>query len=211
MDETRRRALEEKMQAYLGDSAHDAQHVYRVLRMAQHLASFEKDVDMDVLVAACLLHDIGRPAQLKDPALSHALVGEKLAPPILLELGFSEEFAHRVADCIRTHSYRQNDPPQSLEAKLLFDADKLDVCGALGVARTLLYQGRLGLPLYETDAQGNPLRTACQGGESYFSEADGKLTSVHGRMFTKEGARIAQERKKTLDLFTQALWEEIQP
>lgn len=199
------------MLACAGDSAHDAQHVYRVLRMAKYLSRFEERVDEDVLTAACLLHDIGRPAQFADPSLSHAAVGAEQAYSFLLELGESRDFAQRVADCIRTHSYRRKDPPRSVEAKLLFDADKLDVCGALGVARTLLYQGKMNLPLYATDAAGKPSRRVHGEEESFFSEADGKLLEVHHRMFTAEGARLAAKRRAALDGFVQALWEEIQP
>lgn len=47
-----------------------------------------------------------------------------------------------------THRFRKNRPPESPEAKILFDADKLDVTGAMGVARTLVYQGTMAQPLY---------------------------------------------------------------
>ena len=66
----------------------------------------------------------------------------------LRENGFSPAFAGRVGDCIRTHRFRSSAPPESLEAKILFDADKIDSSGAMGVARTLLYQGQMGQPLY---------------------------------------------------------------
>ncbi len=198
------------LEAARGDSAHDGQHVERVLRTALKLAEEETDVDLDLLTAACLLHDIGRPIQNADPTRSHAREGASLAQAFLLENGWDEDFARRAADCIRTHSFRANDPPVSLEARLLFDADKLDVCGALGVARTLLFQGRAGLPLYETDEQGRPVREAPESGETFFSEVERKLRKVHSGMYTKAGAREARRRLAALEDFTRALWEEIQ-
>ena len=71
--------------------------------------------------------------------------------PYLLENGFSEAFADAVRSCILTHRFRVARPPQSIEAKILFDADKLDVTGALGIARTLLYKGTVTEPLYLLD------------------------------------------------------------
>lgn len=78
-----------------------------------------------------LLHDIGRKEQFENPELCHAIAG-------------SEKVKH----CIKTHRYRKNNLPESLEAKILFDADKLDVTGAMGIARTLIYKGIVSEPIY---------------------------------------------------------------
>ena len=67
--------LENYMLSCMGDSAHDKEHVYRVLYMALEIAKTEKNVDYDVLVCACLLHDIGRKEQFENPRLCHAQVG----------------------------------------------------------------------------------------------------------------------------------------
>lgn len=61
---------------------------------------------------------------------------------------FSENFAEKVRTCIQTHRYRKSNPPQSIEAKILFDADKIDVSGAVGIARALIYKGQVSEPLY---------------------------------------------------------------
>ena len=81
-------------------------------------------------------------------AVDHALAGGEKAYHFLLEQGFSESYAERVRDCISTHRYRKGNPPRSLEAKILFDADKLEAAGAMGIARTLLYKGSVSQPLY---------------------------------------------------------------
>ena len=121
--------IEAYMCACLHDRVHDRGHVYRVLYTALDLAGQEQGVELDVLIAACLLHDIARGEQAADPAVCHARAGAEKARAFLLAGGFSPVFAARVADCIRTHRYRSSDPPQSIEAKILFDADKLDATG----------------------------------------------------------------------------------
>lgn len=135
--------LEKYMLSCAGDAAHDSEHVRRVLYLALEIAETEEGVDRDLLIAACLLHDVGRPEQFADPALCHARVGGEKARRFLLDHGFSQDFAARVGDCVRTHRYRSDDPPESLEAKILFDADKLDVTGAVGMARTFFYAARV--------------------------------------------------------------------
>ena len=66
----------------------------------------------------------------------------------LMENGFDEEFSRKVKHCIKTHRFRKSMQPESVEAKILFDADKLDVTGALGIARTLMYKGNVAEPIY---------------------------------------------------------------
>lgn len=102
------------------DSAHDKQHVYRVLYYALDIAQTEENVDYDVLICACLLHDIGRMEQFENPAICYAKAGAEKAYHFLMENHFGEDFAQRAAECIRTHRYRSDDPPQSMEAKILF-------------------------------------------------------------------------------------------
>lgn len=143
------------MLACTEDSAHDREHIYRVLHLALEIAATEPGCDREVLAAACLLHDIGRPAQFADSRVDHADAGAVQAACFLRENGFSPAFAGRVGDCIRTHRFRSSAPPESLEAKILFDADKIDSSGAMGVARTLLYQGQMGQPLYTLRPDGH--------------------------------------------------------
>ena len=81
--------------------------------------------DVDVLIASCLLHDIGRQEQFADPKICHARAGAKKAYDFLKENGFSDEFSKKVSQCILTHRYRRSNLPESLEAKILFDADKI--------------------------------------------------------------------------------------
>ena len=129
-----------------------------MLYTALDIAAHEPGADADVLIAACLLHDVGRAEQFRDPQADHAQVGAEKALRFLRDEGWGEDFAQRVAACIRTHRYRSDAPPASPEAKILFDADKLDVTGAMGVARTLLYQALVGGNALHLHARGRGLR-----------------------------------------------------
>ncbi len=194
---------EEYMKSCMRDSAHDEGHIRRVLDAALVLAGQEKNVDYDVLIAAALLHDIGREEQFRTGE-SHAAVGARMAKAFLVEAEGDEAYAQRVSDCIRTHSFRKNDPPASIEAKLIYEADKLDVVGAIGVARTLLYQGRVGDPIYSVGPDG-----AVLGGDekepSFYSEYRHKLMRLPARFITAEGKKLAARRAERAARFEAAL------
>ncbi len=192
-----------------GDSSHDCQHVYRVLYQALRLTE-HYEIDRDVLIAACLLHDIGRPAQFADPRVCHAREGGRLAYDFLRDLGWEERKCRHIRECIVTHRFRSDNPPATMEAKLLFDADKLDVTGALGLARTLAYVGQVGEPLYRTaGGYRMDMDFSREAPHSFLKEYNYKLIRLYDQFCTPEAAEIAQKRKKTMEDFYGALLEEI--
>lgn len=195
MKETVFRQLEQYMHLCMRDSAHDKEHVYRVLYIALDIASHEQDVNFDVLITACLLHDIGRQAQFDDPTVCHAGRGAEMAHGYLIDAGFDSDFCRHVADCIRSHRFRKNSPPESIEAKILFDADKLDVAGAMGIARTLLYNGEMGEPLYSRAADGSISDGSEDIAPSFFQEYHYKLKKLYTRFYTRRGMELAAERQ----------------
>lgn len=192
----------------MADSAHDREHVYRVLHTALKLAETEEKVNRDVLICACLLHDIGRAAQFADPSVCHARIGSEKAFHFLVDCGFDQEFSAHVRDCIATHRYRKNNPPQSLEAKLLFDADKLDVTGAMGIARTLMYAGQVSAPIYTRREDGSVSDGEGDCVPSFFREYHFKLKHIYDRFYTAAGKELAQSRRKAAEDFYRALLEE---
>ena len=189
--------LETYMQQCMDGSAHDREHVYRVLYQALDIAQGESDVDYDLLVAACLLHDIGRQEQLENPGLCHAQVGAEKAYRFLMEHGFDVAFCDAVKKCIVSHRFRKANPPESVEAKILFDADKLDVAGAIGIARTLQYQGQTERPLYFIREDGTVSDGTGDPAESFFQEYRYKLEKIYDRFYTVRGKALALERQKT--------------
>ena len=190
--------LEGYMLACMEDSAHDAEHVRRVLYLALEIAETEPAADQDVLIAACLLHDIGREEQFRDPSLCHARVGAEKAYQFLTDQGFPATFAAHVRDCVRTHRFRSEDPPASIEAKILFDADKLDVTGAIGMARTFFYAAQVGQPLYTLLPDGTVSDGTAEepaGCHSVLREYKFKLEKLYDRFLTSKGAEMARQRR----------------
>lgn len=209
-------AIESFMLSCMEGSAHDREHVYRVLYLALDIADTEPGADRDILIAAALLHDVGRPEQQADQRLDHALVGADKAEAFLRSLGYDEGFVTQVGACIRSHRFRRSRPPESIEAKILFDADKLDVCGATGIARTLQYGGSLGCPLYHRDASGAV--SDGSGGHdgradaasvSFFQEYHYKLEKLYDRFLTRRGRELALRRQKAARDFYEALLAEV--
>ena len=202
-------AIENYMTECINASAHDREHVYRVLYGAMDIAKSESGVDFDILTAACLLHDIGRAEQFADPRLCHAEVGSEKAYRFLLKLGWSEERAKRVRDCVKTHRFRSDCPPESIEAKILFDSDKLDVSGAIGIARTLFYRGQVGEPLYRLDLDGTVSDGAQDTEPSFFREYKFKLENLYDKFFTTRGKELAEGRRRAAVDFYNSLLSEV--
>lgn len=201
--------IEGYMLSCMGDSAHDREHIYRVLYNALEIAQSEDNVDYDVLIAACLLHDIGRQDQFRDPSLCHAQVGAEKAGKFLVEQGFSVEFAEKVSHCIRTHRFRRAEQPQSVEARILFDADKLDVTGAIGIARTLMYSGTMTLPMYTKRPDGSISDGAEDETISFFQEYKFKLEKLYDKFYTQKGAELARGRQEAAKAFYESIYREV--
>ena len=209
MDKTTFSFIENYMLSCMQDSAHDKEHIYRVLYTALDIAKTESSVNYDVLICACLLHDIGRKEQFEAPAVCHAEAGSEKAYRFLTENGFSADFAERVKNCIKSHRFRKNAPPESLEAKILFDADKLDVTGATGIARTLIYEGAVNEPLYFLMPDGQVSSGEGDESASFFREYHYKLKKIYDNFYTERGAKLAAERKKIADLFYNEMYKEV--
>ena len=201
--------IETYMQSCMTDSAHDREHVYRVLSYAYDIARSESGVDMTMLSAACLLHDVGRAEQFADPSVDHALCGCEKAYIWLVRNGYSESFAAAVKSCIRTHRYRSDSKPESIEAMILFDADKLEVCGAMGIARTLFYNAYLSEPLYTLTLDGEVSSGANDSEPSFFQEYKFKLEKIYENFYTKRGSDLARKRKQAAQDYYAALLSEV--
>lgn len=201
--------IENYMKSCMQDSAHDKEHIYRVLYVALDIANTEENVDFDVIITASLLHDIGRKEQFENPQLCHAEVGAKKAMDFLNENGFDESFSQKVADCINSHRFRGNNPPTSIEAKILFDADKIDVTGTIGIARTLVYRGTVHEPLYSLDENGNVSDGSNDCTPSFFEHYKFKLEKLYSKFYTKRGNEIAMERQQSAVSFYENMFKEV--
>lgn len=124
------------------DATHDFDHVLRVARMALRIARFEQ-ADEEIVWLAALLHDLPVSHNTdEDARVGHHIRAAEAARTLLLERGMDIERVELVVHAIRTHRFRdQSIPPTTLEAKILFDADKLDSMGAIGIARAYAWTG----------------------------------------------------------------------
>lgn len=207
--------IEDYMNRCMSGSTHDAEHVLRVVHYAADIAYYTKSepIDTDVLITAAMLHDIARPLQDKDATVDHASAGAEMAYTFLAELGWEEPRAAHVRDCIFTHRFRSDNPPKTIEAKILFDADKLEVTGAMGVARTFSYGAEHAEPYYTRDEKGrieDGSHDPKNGRESFFREYHYKLKNVKDLLHTVRAKEIAAEHQPALEGFYRLMLDEIQ-
>ena len=191
------KVLNNYMLEHSDNNAHDSYHIYRVLNQALLLAKNYKDINYDVLITSCLLHDIARNKQFKDKTLCHAIEGGIMAYDYLKQQGYEEEFCIHVKDCITTHRFRSNNEPKTIEAKILFDSDKLDVMGTLGISRTLMYGGKLNRPLYLLDSNDKiDYNSNLEAKETFLGEYNYKLKNIYKKFYTKEAKRLSKKLNK---------------
>ncbi|PKL91157.1 MAG: phosphohydrolase [Candidatus Goldiibacteriota bacterium HGW-Goldbacteria-1] len=184
--------------------SHDWEHTQRVLRLAVHLAKKEK-ADIKIVKYAAVLHDISRHEEDKSGGKKdHALLGAKKASRILLRNGFKAGFVESVKHCIECHRFRSQRRPATKEAMVLFDADKLDSIGAVGIGRAFLFAGEVGAKLHNPGADILKTKPYTQDDTAY-REYMVKLRYVRGRMFTREGKKLAKERHAFMMLFFKRL------
>ena len=201
--------VEAYMQSCMSDSAHDMEHVYRVLNYTHDITSHEGGVNLELLSTACLLHDIGRAEQFANPDIDHAIFGGDKAYAWLISNDYPDEFCVEVRNCIQSHRFRSDILPQSIEAEILFDADKLDVCGAVGIARTLFYKAHVSEPLYSLTQSGTIADGTGDTEPSFLQEYKFKLENLYDKFYTKRGAELAAKRKSAAKSFYDSLLAEV--
>lgn len=204
----------EEAQAWYRDAdpVHDFDHVLRVYRMAERLAEAE-GADLAIVRAAAWLHDASGSAPGSDDGLraAHHLASAEFAGQVLSEKGWPADQIQAVQHCIRAHRFRsQEEKPQTLEAKVLFDADKLDVLGAIGAARTIAYAALDGEPAYAEPSVLFIQTGKKEPGEphSSYHEFLFKLRNVKNRLFTDSGKALAEARHAFMVAFYQQLQAE---
>jgi uncharacterized protein len=189
------------------DPVHGFDHVLRVLRMAERLAE-RLGADLEVVRAACLLHDAAGAVPGADNArASHEAASAHFAEEVLAREGWPPERIEAVTHCIRSHRFRGAEAPATLEAQIVFDADKLDVLGAFGVARTIGYALQAGQPVYAAPSPEFRGEGKARPGEphSAYHEYLFKLRNVADRLYTEPARAIGARRGELLERFLEAL------
>lgn len=187
--------------------SHDWEHTLRVLRLCRRIGSVE-GADMMVLEAAALLHDIGRPLQdASNGSVCHAVQGAAMAGRILAALPLTAARKDNIIHSVRSHRFRDRHSPESIEAKVLFDADKLDAIGAVGVARAYLFAGELGACLHNPNLPPEQAEPYSRNDTGH-REFSVKLSRIKEQMLTAEGHRLARERHDFMVAFFNRFLEE---
>ena len=185
-------AVLEKLERIVSDlmpphGTHGLEHTMRVYRTCLALGE-SLGADMSILLPAVLLHDIVRDGE------DHALASSIRAGDILRGLDYSEKSIEEISKTIGAHSFSAGRMPESLEAKILSDADKLDAMGALGVYRAAMYSAENERPLGDYVA--------------HFSE---KLLTLKDIIFTDEARRLSESRHRFLLAYLKQVEDELNP
>jgi uncharacterized protein len=189
------------------DGSHDIAHILRVFRNAMRIQA-EEGGNGRLLTAAVLLHDCVS-VEKNSPMRSQAsrLAAEKAAG-LLNALGWARDDIAAVAHAITAHSFSANIAPETLEARILQDADRLDAIGMVGAARCFYIAGRLGSGLYDPF---DPLAANRPLDDKRFAidHFEAKLFKLADGFQTETGRRLAQERHERLKAILDMFIEEI--
>jgi uncharacterized protein len=188
------------------DPVHGFDHVLRVLALCERLGR-ELGADLEILRAAALLHDAAGAHPGEGSRENHEGASADFARQVLEREGWGEPRIAAVLHCIRAHRFRSREAPASREAKILFDADKLDVMGAFGVARTIGFAVQAGEPPFA-----EPSRRFLEQGEGEIGEPHSayheylfKLRRVRDRLQTEPARRLGEKRHVAMTAFFEQL------
>ncbi len=189
------------------DPAHDLAHVRRVVANARLLAELE-EADPAVVLPAAWLHDCvilpkDSPQRAEASRLAAARAGD-----FLRQSGYEATLIPAIEHAITTHSFSAGIPPQTREARIVQDADRLDALGAIGIARTLMLGGAMGKSLYD-DEEPLPQTRLADDGAYVIDHFYTKLLKLAGMMHTTAGRREAERRTNLMRIYLAELEREV--
>jgi len=185
------------------DGSHDLAHIHRVFRNAMRIHAQEGG-NGTVLAASVLLHDCVAVEKNSPLRAQASRIAAEKASGILADLDWATADIEAVAHAILTHSFSANLPPETREAKILQDADRLDAIGMVGAARCFYIAGRLSSALYDPEdplAKNRPLDDR----RFAIDHFENKLFKLADGFQTEAGRQLARERherlQQVLDMF----------
>jgi len=200
--------ISEILPMYRGaDPAHDFSHILRVCRNARIIGQ-EEGADMQVLLLAALLHDVGSEKKHSSKQGESEGQGKMAVKAFLMTIGLEEEKRENVLYAVDVHRFSKGIVPATLEARVLQDADRLDAIGAIGIARVFLTGGTLGRELYSPD---DPFCRAREPDDQKWNldHFYKKLLKLESGMHTRSAKRLAAGRTAVLRRYLQDLEDEI--
>lgn len=189
------------------DAAHDLTHLDRVWSNCQRIAASEGG-NMRILLAGAYLHDlVNLPKDAPERATASAQSAQA-AEPHLHALGYTPEEVTQTTHAITAHSFSAGIEPETLESRILRDADRLDALGAIGIARAFAVSGTLNRPFYDP---ADPFARHRQPDDRAFALDHWplKLLRLPDAMLTETGRRIARQRLATMRQFLSDLAAEL--
>ena len=162
---------------------HGYEHTEHVIQTCKVLGK-ALNADMDILIPAAILHDIGRGND------NHAYYGAQMARDILIKQGYPK--IDEIVHAIEVHSFSAGGEAKTIEAKILSDADKLDAMGALGIYRASMYSVEHSRPQ-----------------EDFIAHFHEKLLRLKDLLYTDEAKKMAEKRHKYMENYLVQLDKEL--
>lgn len=189
------------------DPAHDRGHVLRVVANAKAIAAKE-GARLDIVIPAAWLHDCVILPKNSEQRQTASIMAARRAAAFLQESKFPQEYISAIEHAIAAHSFSANIEAETLEAKVVQDADRLDAIGALGIARCFAVGGALGTQFYDLD---EPFPEARQADDSAYviDHFYVKLFKLIDQMGTSTGRQEAERRTTYMRQFLSQLGSEL--
>lgn len=199
---------ESKKHFVTAKGSHDWEHTERVYNLCIRIGK-QENADLEILQYAAVLHDVGRNRQdASNGASCHAEEGAMIARKLLSKYELAPGKIESIVHCIAAHRFRGTVTPRSVEAKVLFDADKLDSIGAVGIGRAFLFAGEVGAKLHDKNVTVENTKPYTKEDTAY-REFQVKLRKIKDRMLTREGKQIAKRRHQFMVKFFDQLNNEV--
>ncbi len=190
------------------NGCHMWDHTERVIQNCLHIGKKE-DANLFVLEISAILHDIKKPEEMNNKgSICHAMEGAKEAMKLLDKYNLKKEDLESICHCIESHRKRNSIEPSTLEAKILFDSDKLDGIGALGIGRMFMFASEVGAKLHDRDVDVSKTKEYSEDDTAY-GEFLSKMQFVKDKMLTSEGKRMAIQRHKFMVAFFERINKEV--
>ena len=173
-------------------TGHDYMHALRVSKNALEI-SYNLEADLNLIEVASLTHDLIDKKVFDDPQKEHDLL------TVFLQGLYNENFVKKVFSIIENISFSEKNVPESIEGKIVQDADRLDALGAIGIARTFAYGGKNNRNIYHPDKKDDSL--------THFYD---KLFSLSSLMNTETGRELARDRTAFMHEFIFRLLDEVE-